>query len=62
MSTVESFKVNDKVRTERGADGKVIDIISIEGKPYIKVRWHNRTLGVFGKEEIKRYKIKKVLT
>jgi hypothetical protein len=61
MSSVEeAFPIGTKVRSERGAEGVVEDIIYIEGKPYIQVRWRNGSWGVYGREEIKRYRIVKV--
>lgn len=61
MNIVEAFPVGTKVKSERGVEGTVVEILHIEGKPYIKVRWRNGGWGVYGKEEIKRYKIVKML-
>ena len=66
MSTDESeksaygFRIGDKVVTDLGAEGVVEDIIEIQGKPYILVRWRNKSKGAYGREEIKRYGIRKV--
>ncbi len=61
MSSIEeAFPIGTKVRTERNVEGVVEDIIYIEGRPYIQVRWRNGSWGVYGKEEIKRYKIVRV--
>lgn len=53
------FKVGDKVVSDLGAEGVVEDVIEIQGKPYIVVRWRTKSRGAYGKEEIKRYGIKK---
>jgi len=57
---VNSFKISDQVRSERGAIGTVVNFLNIQGKNYIKVQWKNGTYGIYGNEEIKRYKIKKM--
>jgi hypothetical protein len=40
--------------------GTVVNFVNIQGKPYIKVQWKNGTFGIYGNEEIKRYKIKRM--
>lgn len=60
MNILEMFPIGTKIKSERGAEGVVDEILYIEGKPYIKVRWRNGSWGVYGKEEIKRYKIVKM--
>lgn len=54
------FKISDQVKSERGALGTVVNFVNIQGRPYIKVQWKNGTYGIYGNEEIKRYKIKRM--
>ncbi|MGC8660997.1 MAG: hypothetical protein ACP5TZ_00660 [Nitrososphaeria archaeon] len=54
------FKILDQVKSERGALGTVVNFVNIQGRPYIKVQWKNGTYGIYGNEEIKRYKIKRM--
>ncbi|MCL4344131.1 MAG: hypothetical protein JRN26_07020 [Nitrososphaerota archaeon] len=54
------FKISDQVKSERGALGTVVNFVNIQGKSYIKVQWKNGTYGIYGNEEIKRYKIKRM--
>ena len=54
------FKVGDRIVTDLGAKGVVEDIMEIQGKQYILVRWRNKSKGAYGREEIKRYGIRKV--
>ncbi len=54
------FKINDRVKTDLNVEGVVVNYVEIQGKVYIKVRWHNGTYGIYGPEEVKRYNIKKV--
>ena len=60
--TAYGFKIGDKVVSELGAEGVVEDIIEIQGKPYILVRWRTKSKGAYGKEEIKRYGLRKAPT
>ncbi len=53
------FSVGDKVVTELGVLGVVENIIDIQGKPYLLIRWKNKSKGAYGFEEIKRYGIRR---
>jgi len=57
---LNTFKINDRVKTDLNVEGIVVNYVEIQGKIYIKIRWKNGTFGVYGPEEIKRYNIKKV--
>jgi hypothetical protein len=59
LRSAHGFTVGDKVITDLGVLGVVEDIIDIQGKPYLLIRWKNKSKGAYGFEEIKRYGIRR---